>query len=198
MPGCPPSRASRAPDALDLVAKFRIIVRDGNVLYVCIEFGENMMKKASFAVLLLLGMTGHAGAQVVDSTCIVLFDQWRQGTGVPNPDNAYIDTCIGTSHFGEYYSTNSYELNFEWYVIHSPIDTVDTTLYFDWSDVDTTFPVIRSGSQQSILLSDILRSRNLLPILPIHHRPLTRNSFCGLIDSLMSILQWRCYRLFLT
>ena len=94
--------------------------------------------------MLLLGAS-RAGAQQVDSTCIVLFDQWRQGACVPNPDSAYIDTCIGTSHFGEYYSMRSYELNFEWYVIHSPIYNYDTTLVYDWQAIDTSFPAIRSA-----------------------------------------------------
>jgi hypothetical protein len=100
-----------------------------------------LIRTIFIVVIILLSGTGNAEAQRVDSTCIVLF----QGAGVPNPDSAYIDTCIGTSHFGEYYSRNSYELNFEWYIIHSPIDTVDTTLYFDWTDIDTAFPAIRSA-----------------------------------------------------
>ncbi len=96
------------------------------------------MKKAIFAVLLLLATTGRAGAQVDSCLCI-----WgaADSSGWINPDTVMVDTC--KSHMGfppssnEYVYSKRYVVGFNYAVIKLNAVSPDSTLIVPWTSVDS-------------------------------------------------------------
>jgi hypothetical protein len=101
------------------------------------------MKKAIFAVLLLLATTGRAGAQGVDSTCLVL---WQDsplfpgpGYGWQNTDSVKVDICQGPQYLSEF-ARNKFVAAFQYFIMPH-YDTIART----WMQIDTQYSNIRDG-----------------------------------------------------
>jgi hypothetical protein len=99
------------------------------------------MKKAIFAVLLLLATTGRAGAQV-DSSCLVL---WQDsplfpgpGYGWQNTDSVKVDVCPGPQYLSEF-ARNKFVAQFQYFIMPH-YDTIART----WMQIDTQFSSIRA------------------------------------------------------
>jgi hypothetical protein len=63
-----------------------------------------------------------------------------------NPDYAHVDTCGVQPPYRTIYCRSSYHLTFDWRVINSPVAS-DTALVYEWTDIDTLYPSIRSAFQ---------------------------------------------------
>jgi hypothetical protein len=106
------------------------------------------MKKAIFAVLLLLATTGRAGAQV--DSCLQLVCIPGQPMGGDsgfciNPDSVMIDTCKSSTTYGEDYAFRWWEIDFAYYVINVPAAPPDTTLEMSWTEIDTSYHALRAS-----------------------------------------------------
>jgi hypothetical protein len=110
------------------------------------------MKKAIFAVLLLLATTGRAGAQV-DSSCLVM---WQDsplfiGSGYAwfNPDSVKVDVCQGPQYLQEF-AKHYFSVYFLYYIIPIPdsvaLNGADTAIH-TWQDIDTAFTALRDSFQ---------------------------------------------------
>jgi Secretion system C-terminal sorting domain len=117
------------------------------------------MKKAIFAVLLLLATTGRAGAQVVvGDSCFAPADEFLNRVCPDNvnhnvwnnPDSCMIDSCAVSTvdpcglWFGYVYSKNGYRFNFDSDVFKLPIYPIDTIIAMRWTDLDTSFHFLRN------------------------------------------------------
>src|SRR6187455_239054 len=60
-----------------------------------------------------------------------------------NPDSTHVDTCGTQPPYRIMYCRSSYHLTFDWRVINSPVVS-DTALVYEWTDIDTLYPSIRS------------------------------------------------------
>ncbi len=104
------------------------------------------MKKAIFAVLLLLTSTAPAGAQQVDS-CLCIWGA-ADSSFWWNPDTVMVDTC--KSHMGfppssnEYVYSKHYLLVFNYAVIKLDSVSSDSTLTVSWTHIDTAYSQFRT------------------------------------------------------
>jgi hypothetical protein len=64
-----------------------------------------------------------------------------------NPDSAYYDTCSSSDTFRDKFCRRAYRINFDWYVIQSPVYDYDTALVYEWTAIDTSFSSLRSEMQ---------------------------------------------------
>ncbi len=97
-----------------------------------------------FSALLILAMTDHAGAQQVDSSCLV---PWQdsplkpQGVVWFNPDSVKVDMCPGTQQYAEF-AKNEFVVGFLYFIVP---DTMDDSSVRTWKDIDTAYAGIRAG-----------------------------------------------------
>lgn len=110
------------------------------------------MKNAVFVVLLLLaalapGMAGRAGAQGVDSTCLI---PWEDSPLKPhdvvwyNWDSVKVDMCQGSQYLAEFAKTR-FIVYFPYYVVPDALAPIGDTLERDWRDIEGKYSDVLSG-----------------------------------------------------
>ncbi len=109
--------------------------------YLSSGFGNNVMKIAIFAVLVLLATTGRAGAQQnLPDTCLTL--NWN-GFEM-NPDSIYVDTCLTTHAHPVFWDKGPYFIQFDTNAIKLGYGAPDSDLEVSWEAIDTAFPQLRA------------------------------------------------------
>ncbi len=107
------------------------------------------MKKAIFAVLLLLATTAPAGAQQVDSCLKIEFPDHYYDTlyheTYSNRDSVLVDSCTGSPTYLELYATKWWVINFSYYVIKRHSAPYDTTIEMSWTAIDTAYSALRTA-----------------------------------------------------
>ncbi|MBS1538177.1 MAG: hypothetical protein JST20_10570 [Bacteroidetes bacterium] len=65
-----------------------------------------------------------------------------------NPDSVCVDSCIGSSTFGERFARETFAIIFTQTIVFLPWAPHDSIIDFSWTAIDTSFPAIRSAFQQ--------------------------------------------------
>jgi hypothetical protein len=105
------------------------------------------MKKAFFALLIILTITESARAQGVDSTCLVLWQNspLRQLDYVwENYDSVKVDMCGGPQYLSEFGKTR-YVVPFLYYIFPDSTAPVGDSLEKDWRDIDSIYYPIKNA-----------------------------------------------------
>ncbi len=106
------------------------------------------MKKAIFAVLLLLATTGRAGAQV-DSCLKFEFPDHYYDTlyheTYENQDSVMVDSCSDSPTYLEYYATKGWSMDFKYSVIKRQPAPYDTSIELPWTAIDTAYIALRAA-----------------------------------------------------
>ena len=101
------------------------------------------MRREIFVAAFLLLCVGRVGAQGVDSSCLVPWeDSPQKPPGVLwfNPDSVKVDMCPGPQYLEEF-AKKKFLIAFHYFVV--PI-SMDDTLVRTWRDIDTSYPGIRN------------------------------------------------------
>jgi hypothetical protein len=139
-----------------------------------------MMKKAIFAVLLLLATTGRAGAQV--DSCLAYYDTVFNSThsrgGLINTDSALVDTCSGSSTYRGIYVKQWFNFAFRYgSMLQLPSAPADTILEVSWTAIDTNYAATRSAFQALETKYGTFVLRKLNPDLTDTNKPLQGGAY---------------------
>lgn len=107
------------------------------------------MRKISF-VFAILSFFAISTCYGQGDSCIVIWpgtavDKADTSILVYNPDSTYVDTCGSSATYLGRYCRRAYRVDFDRYVIHSPVFSFDTALVYEWTAIDTAFSDIRNG-----------------------------------------------------
>lgn len=103
------------------------------------------MKKVigfSIGLALCFGIGAGKGYEQADS-CLKLLR--TQEAIESNPDSVKVDSCIGSTTFGDLYAKQWFAVIFNSQILPTPTGPIDTIIDRRWEDIDTAYPSIRTG-----------------------------------------------------
>ena len=97
-----------------------------------------MKKICALSVFVLFFGFQSVNAQVPDS-CLKLLMSGTADSTWANPDSVKVDSCSGSTTFGEKYAKGWFRVEFSYYILPTPIGPRDTIIDRTWHDIDTQY-----------------------------------------------------------
>jgi hypothetical protein len=110
-----------------------------------------MLRSQSLSALLIASLVACLAPSQLRAQCLVEYCLWKPSTEFSfcyNPDSTLVDTCTSSWTYGKYFNRGLFRLEFRYSVIDVPYAPYDSVVEVRWTDIDTSYSLLRAAFAQ--------------------------------------------------